>query len=135
MSKLFVYWSGTGNTESIANQISGDVNADCRRVGEVSVNEVLGCDTIILGCPAMGSEELEDMEFKPFYDELIKKVDRQRIFLFGSYDWGDGEWMKLWQDDVFENGKTLGGPGLIVNGDISMVDEKEYEEFISNIMS
>jgi flavodoxin short chain len=133
MKAIVVYWTATGNTEAIANKIASDTNATVKNVGEVSVEEVLGYDTIILGCPAMGSEELEDGEFKPFYDELIQKVENRRIFLFGSYGWGDGEWMRNWCEDVKSNGANLAADGLIANGDDSALDQSEYDNFISKI--
>ena len=133
MKAIVVYWTATGNTEAIANKIASDTNATVKNVGEVSVEEVLGYDTIILGCPAMGSEELEDGEFKPFYDELIQKVENRRIFLFGSYGWGDGEWMRNWCEDVKSNGANLAADGLIANGDDSALDQSEYDNFISAI--
>ena len=113
MKAIVVYWTATGNTEAIANKIASDTNATVKNVGEVSVEEVLGYDTIILGCPAMGSEELEDGEFKPFYDELIQKVENRRIFLFGSYGWGDGEWMRNWVERMTAAGAVVvGGEGV-----------------------
>ena len=133
MKAIVVYWTSTGNTEAIANKIASDTNATVKNVNEVSVEEVLGYDTIILGCPAMGSEELEDGEFKPFYDELIQKVENRRIFLFGSYGWGDGEWMRNWCEDVKSNGANLAADGLIANGDDSALDQSEYDNFISKI--
>lgn len=131
--KIVIYWSGTGNTESIASLIGTDVNCDVKSVNEISVEKALSYDTIILGCPAMGAEELEDMEFKPFYDELITQVQGQRIFLFGSYDWGDGEWMRLWEDDVRNYGCNLLCDGLIVNGDSSVIDLNKYQVFLDKI--
>lgn len=114
MKKIVIYWSGTGNTEVIANLIAADVSAECKKVDEISVDEALGYETIILGCPAMGAEELEEMEFKPFYDAFISQVNSQKIYLFGSYDWGDGEWMRLWQDDVNSFGANLGKQARIL---------------------
>lgn len=133
MRKVVIYWSGTGNTESIAIQISNDIAADIKNVSDISVDEALEYDLLVLGCPAMGAEELEDMEFKPFYDELISKVANQRIALFGSYDWGDGEWMRLWEDDVRNYGRELASNGLIVNGDASQIDMDLYQEFIDKL--
>lgn len=130
---VIIYWSGTGNTLSIANLIAQDTNSEIFRVGEIDFDNALNYDKIILGCPAMGAEELEDMEFKPFYDELISKVSNQKIFLFGSYDWGDGEWMRIWEEDVKSYGASLGSSGLIVNGDVSQIVPEEYEEFVSKI--
>lgn len=135
MKSIVVYWSMSGNTESIAERIGADVSAQVKKVGDTSVDEVLQFDTIILGCPAMGAEELEDSEFRPFYEELIGSVGNKRIFLFGSYGWGDGEWMRLWQEETVNAGANLIADGLIVNGDISAVDEEAYQNFINKILS
>lgn len=134
MKSIVVYWSMSGNTESIAERIGADVSAQVKKVGDTSVDEVLQFDTIILGCPAMGAEELEDSEFRPFYEELIGSVGDKRIFLFGSYGWGDGEWMQLWQEETVNAGANLIADGLIVNGDISAVDEEAYQNFINKIL-
>lgn len=134
MKSIVVYWSMSGNTESIAERIGADVSAQVKKVGDTSVDEVLQFDTIILGCPAMGAEELEDSEFRPFYEELIGSVGNKRIFLFGSYGWGDGEWMRLWQEETVNAGANLIADGLIVNGDISAVDEEAYQNFINKII-
>ena len=130
--QVIVYWTGTGNTEDIANRIKGDLGCDCFNVNEASVDDVLKYDSIILGCPAMGAEELEDAEFKPFYDELISKASNKNIALFGSYGWGDGEWMRNWEEDVKSNGANLLS-SLIVNGDSSAIDESEYDSFINSL--
>lgn len=133
MKGLIVYWSMTGNTESIAQRISDDTGFYLKSVSDTNVSEALEYDVLVLGCPAMGAEELESEEFKPFNDELISQAMDKKIFLFGSYDWGDGEWMRGWQEAVIENGINLSCDGLIVNGDISVVDEDKYQSFISSI--
>lgn len=135
MKKIVIYWSGTGNTEAIANIISADCGCDVKNVADISVIDALDYDVIILGCPAMGVEELEDVEFKPFYDELISNIGSQKIFLFGSYDWGDGEWMRIWQKDVLAHNGNLGCDGLIVNGDVTAIDDNMYQAFIRKINS
>lgn len=133
MKQVIVYWSGTGNTEDVANKIKGDLGCDCFNVSDTNLDDILNYDTIILGCPAMGAEELEDAEFKPFYDELIQKAASKNIALFGSYGWGDGEWMRLWASDVKEHGANLLNEGLIVNGDSSAIVDSEYESFIQSL--
>ena len=133
MKKVIIYWSGTGNTESIATLIQSDTMADLKRVSDISVLEASLYDVIILGCPAMGAEELEEDEFNPFYEELISGVSNKKFALFGSYDWGDGEWMRSWENDLILNGGELLTPGLIVNGDVSVIDSNCYEAFINAI--
>lgn len=131
MSQVIVFWSGTGNTEDIANKIRNDLDCDIFKLSEADVSEILKYDTIILGCPAMGAEELEDSEFRPFYEALMSEASGKNIALFGSYGWGDGEWMRTWADEVNGFGCNLLTDGLIVNGDSSAIDDAEYDKFIS----
>ena len=133
MNQVIVYWSGTGNTEDIANKIQNDLNCDIFNVSNANVDDILKYDTIILGCPAMGAEELEDSEFRPFFDQLIAQAANKNIALFGSYGWGDGEWMRLWCDEVRGFGANLLNEGLIVNGDSSQIVDTEYDNFISSL--
>jgi len=133
MNQVIVYWSGTGNTEDIANKIKNDLNCDIFNVSNANVDDILKYDTIILGCPAMGAEELEDSEFRPFFDQLIAQAANKNIALFGSYGWGDGEWMRLWCDEVRGFGANLLNEGLIVNGDSSQINDAEYDNFISSL--
>ena len=133
MKKIVVYWSGTGNTEEIANKIAADLGCDAFSVIAISASDALENDLIIFGCPAMGAEELEDAEFKPFYDELMASASGKNIALFGSYGWGDGEWMRNWCDEVKAYGCNLLADGLIVNGDSSAIDDGEYSNFIAAI--
>lgn len=133
MSAIVIYWSGSGNTQSIAEKIASDLGIEAKSVSEISVNDALSYDTLILGCPAMGAEELEDAEFRPFFEELMSSVGQKRIFLFGSYGWGDGEWMRNWQSEVESLGGNLVCDGLIVNGDSQEIDESLYQDFISKI--
>ena len=133
MNQVIVYWTGTGNTEDIANKIQNDLNCDIFNVSNANVDDILKYDTIILGCPAMGAEELEDSEFRPFFDQLIAQAANKNIALFGSYGWGDGEWMRLWCDEVRGFGANLLNEGLIVNGDSSQINDAEYDNFISSL--
>lgn len=122
MSKTaIIYWSGTGNTEAMASAIldgAKTVNADIGyfTVSEISADKAAEYDTLILGCPAMGAEVLEESEFEPFFTELESKIPGKNIALFGSYGWGDGEWMRDWEKRVIDAGaKLIGGEGLIIN--------------------
>ena len=127
MKKIVVYWTGTGNTEEIANKIAADLGCDALNVNATAPDAVLENDLIIFGCPAMGAEELEDAEFKPFYDEVMASIGDKKVALFGSYGWGDGEWMRNWEEEVASNLVTS---GLIVNGGVSDIDDGAYQEFI-----
>ena len=130
MKKIVVYWSGTGNTEEIANKIAADLGCDGFSVSAISASDALENDLIIFGCPAMGAEELEDAEFKPFYDEVMSSIGDKKVALFGSYGWGDGEWMRNWEAEV---GANLVTNGLIVNGGASDIDDSEYKRFIGEL--
>lgn len=133
MKSVIVYWSQTGNTKSIAEKIAEDTNADVFEVNSADVDKVLEYDNIILGCPAMGAEEIEDSEFRPFYELLMSKIKNQRVFLFGSYGWGDGEWMRNFESETKGYNANLIGSGLIVNGDAGEIEEDKYLDFIQNI--
>lgn len=135
MKSVIVYWSQTGNTKSIAEKIAEDTNADIFEVNSANVDKVLEYDNIILGCPAMGAEEIEDSEFRPFYELLMSKINDQRVFLFGSYGWGDGEWMRSFEAETKGCNANLIGSGLIVNGDASEIEQDKYLDFIQSINS
>ena len=116
-----IYWSGTGNTEAMAAAILAgamEVNPDTAyfSVSELSASDAAGYDTLILGCPAMGAEVLEETEFEPFFTELEPRLSGKNVALFGSYGWGDGEWMRSWEERVAASGATLvEAEGLIIN--------------------
>ncbi len=119
MSKiLVVYWSGSGNTEAMANAIVEgieSVNGDVH-LAHVSENpNIEDYDKVIFGCPAMGCENLEDGEFEPYFAECESKLTDKKIALFGSYGWGGGEWMYLWTDRCKDAGAIIYGDGLICN--------------------
>lgn len=122
MSKTaIIYWSGTGNTESMAAAIADgakSVNPETAyfSVSDISADEAAAYDTLILGCPAMGAEVLEEDEFEPFFTDLEGKLSGKNVALFGSYGWGDGEWMRNWEERVIAAGaKLVGGEGLMIN--------------------
>ena len=116
-----IYWSGTGNTKAMADAIldgakTQNPDVECFEVSAVSADDAAAYDTLILGCPAMGAEVLEEMEFEPFFAELEPKIANKNIALFGSYGWGDGEWMRDWEKRVTDAGaKLIVGDGLIIN--------------------
>ena len=100
MSKAAViFWSQTGNTEQMATAIAegvraGGLECDLRNVAEISAADAAKYDKLALGCPAMGAEVLEEVEFEPFFTELESKLGGRKVALFGSYGWGDGQWMR-----------------------------------------
>ena len=119
MSKVaIVFWSATGNTETMANCIAegaGDA-ATVVSCGDMTPAKLGEFDVVAFGCPAMGSEVLEEDEFEPFFTGIESMLSGKKIALFGSYDWGDGEWMRTWADRCTAAGaEIVGGEGLIVN--------------------
>ena len=111
MSDICVaYWSGTGNTEAMAQAIGAGITAAGKSADVVPMETISPADlkdqaVWVLGCPAMGAEELEDGTVEPFVSELEGFASGKKVALFGSYDWGDGEWMRTWA-----------GEGLICHG-------------------
>ncbi|MBQ9365450.1 MAG: flavodoxin [Schwartzia sp.] len=118
MSKIAViYWSGTGNTESMANAVTEgakDAGADASlfTVDKFSVSEMTSYDAFIFGCPAMGAEVLEESEFEPFFVEAEKNISGKPVALFGSYGWGGGQYMRDWEERVKADGANLVADGL-----------------------
>ena len=104
MSKIaVVYWSGTGNTEAMANAVAeGARNAGATvemfTADGFSVSMMDDFDAVAFGCPSMGAEQLEESEFEPMFTDCESKLSGKKIALFGSYGWGDGEWMRSWED-------------------------------------
>ena len=113
MSKVaVVYWSGSGNTEEMAKAVvkgAQDKGADAELIycNDFSASKVVDYDAIAFGCPAMGSEVLEEMEFQPMFDACKRSLGGKRVALFGSYGWGDGEWMRSWEKDCDDAGINL----------------------------
>ena len=121
MSKVaIVYWSGTGNTEAMAKAVlkgSEDAGADAELFTADSFGDgqIDIFDTVALGCPAMGAEELEDGEFLPMYESIKGKLSGKKVVLFGSYGWGDGEWMRNWDEEVKSLGADVAADFVIAN--------------------
>ncbi len=121
MSVSVVYWSGSGNTEAMANAVAEGIaaaggEANLLTVDQASVDTLASEAAFALGCPAMGAEVLEESEMEPFVEELESKVSGKKVLLFGSYGWGDGEWMRNWADRMKEAGAVLvEEEGIIAN--------------------
>ena len=118
MSKTAViYWSGTGNTEAMAKAVQkgAGLGAQLFAVSDFDASKVDAFDAFALGCPAMGSEALEDGEFEPLFNEIKGQLAGKKVALFGSYGWGDGEWMRSWEDDCAGAGITLAAESVICN--------------------
>ena len=113
MSKIAViYWSGTGNTEQMAQAVAEGAQAAGAQVETFTVDAIdagaaAEYSKLALGCPAMGAEVLEEMEFQPMFDACKRSLGGKRVALFGSYGWGDGEWMRTWESDCDSAGVNL----------------------------
>ena len=115
MKTAVIYWSGSGNTEAMAKAVAEGAGAEPFNVSEFS-GDVAEYDRLAFGCPAMGAENLEESEFEPFFAENEGKLSGKKVALFGSYGWGDGEWMREWAERVKNDGAVLvNDEGLIVN--------------------
>lgn len=100
MSKVaVVFWSGTGNTEAMANHVADIAKADVFTASSFNKSMVADYSAFAFGCPSMGAEELEDSEFLPMWEDVKSELAGKNVVLFGSYGWGDGEWMRNWAED------------------------------------
>lgn len=110
MNVAVVYWSGTGNTEAMAQEVLAGIQGAGSQgalftAGEFSPEKVTAFDAIAFGCPAMGAEVLEEDEFEPMFSAC--QLEGKHLGLFGSYGWGDGEWMRSWEDTCRSRGAKL----------------------------
>lgn len=121
MSKTaVVYWSSTGNTEAMANAVlegmkEKGADASLYSCSDFDASMVDQFDAIAFGCPAMGDEVLEEDEFEPMFDSCKEKLNGKKVALFGSYGWGDGDWMRNWEESCKEAGIVLACDSVICN--------------------
>ena len=119
MSKVaVVYWSGTGNTETMANAVAegakgAGAEVDVLVANDFNSGKVAEYDGIAFGCPAMGAENLEESEFEPMFTEVEGSLSGKKIALFGSYGWGSGEWMADWEERSKAAGAVLATDSVI----------------------
>ena len=106
MKAAVIYWSGTGNTEQMAAAVAEGAGAELIRVSDFS-GDIAEYDRLAFGCSAMGDEVLEEEEFEPFFAAIEGALRGKNIALFGSYGWGDGEWMRSWEKDCADAGVNL----------------------------
>lgn len=109
---VVIYWSGTGNTKAMAEAVlegmtAAGAEAALLEPAQVDGSTFSGVDAVAFGCPAMGSEVLEEMEFEPMFSGCKNSLGGKKVALFGSYDWGDGEWMRSWEKDCDDAGINL----------------------------
>ena len=119
---LIVYWSGTGNTAAMAEMVAEGIKEAGREAvilpaEEASVADVEKYSAIAMGCPSRGDEVLEESTMEPFVEEIEGSVSGKTLGLFGSYGWGDGQWMRDWTDRMKQAGASvIGGEDAICNG-------------------
>ena len=119
MSKVaIVFWSATGNTETMANCIAEGAGAAATIVpcAEMDAAKLGEYDVVAFGCPAMGAEQLEESEFEPMFAGLEGSLNGKKVALFGSYGWGDGEWIRTWAEDAQAAGARLVADPVMANG-------------------
>lgn len=120
MSKVaLIYWSGTGNTEEMANAIEqrlreNEIDVDNYHVGGFDSTKLGEYDGFAFGCPAMGDESLEESEFEPLFESVEEKLENKAVIIFGSYEWNEGQWMIDWQERCKEHNINLAADGLAV---------------------
>lgn len=121
MSKIaVVYWSGTGNTEAMAAAVAEgarekDADVTLITAADFSADQVGSYDAIAFGCPSMGAEQLEESEFEPMFTACEGNLQGKTIALFGSFGWGDGEWMRNWEERCSQDGANLASGSVICN--------------------
>ena len=117
MSKVaVVFWSATGNTETMANCVAEGANGTIVPCSEMNAAKLAEFDAVAFGCPAMGVEQLEESEFEPMYQDLRGSLSGKPVGLFGSYGWGDGEWIRTWAEDAEAAGARLVVEPVMANG-------------------
>lgn len=112
-----VYWSGTGHTEAMAEAVARGCGGELFTASAFAPEMVSAYDAIAFGCPSMGDEQLEESEFAPLFAACKPFLPGKRIALFGSYGWGDGEWMRDWEADCRNKGAVMASDFVICNGE------------------
>ena len=121
MKTAVVYWSGSGNTEIMANKVAEGAKAAGAEVSVFTASDFSAAkaeefESIAFGCPSMGDEQLEEAEFEPMFISCIPVLQKKKIGLFGSYGWGDGAWMRSWEEMCRNNGIVTVNEGVICCG-------------------
>lgn len=139
-----IYWSGTGNTKTMAMAIleafqtnHKDVTIEVVSPDQCDVDLVTGADLLILGSPAMGMEEIDDTEMAPFIHRVKAALKDKQVALFGSYDWGEGMWMEDWENQMTSTdiGAKLAAGSLIIQGAATDSDQDRIREFVDAVMA
>ena len=120
MKAAVIYWSGTGNTEAMANAVADGMRENGAEVSVFTASEfgsdkVADFDSLAFGCPAMGAEVLEEDEFEPMFTAVEGSLKDKKVAIFGSYGWGDGEWIRNWEERCVNAGIKLATEPLMIN--------------------
>jgi len=132
---LIVYWSMSGNTKIMTNaMVEGCSGVDVTCVHVSNAPSLEGYDKYMFGCPSMGDEVLDEGEFEPYFASIETQLVNKKVALFGSYGWGDGKWMRDWEERVKGNGAQLFKTGLIVNETPTDDEQKTCKKFAASFM-
>lgn len=120
MKVAVIFWSGTGHTEAMANAVADGARQAGAEVtlltcSEFSADMADQFDAFAFGCPAMGAEVLEESEFEPMFTDVEGKLAGKKVALFGSYGWGDSEWMRTWEERCIGDGIQLAAESVMCN--------------------
>lgn len=134
-----IYWTGTGNTQEMAEALAEGIKAtgqevEIKSISEISVDEAAAYEKLAMGCPDMGAEQLEESEFEPFYSELEGKIKNKKVVIFGSYGWG-GTWLEDWGNRIKDAGIELVADGYATLGqpdDAAKADCEELGKTLAN---
>ena len=127
MKTAVIFWSGTGNTEAMAKALAEGAGVEAVNVADFT-GSISDYEALAFGCPAMGDEQLEEAEFEPFFARIENELSGKRVALFGSYDWGTGDWMHTWEERVKNDGAELIEEGYITNLDANETELGELCE-------
>ncbi len=127
MKTAVIFWSGTGNTEAMAKALAEGAGVEAVNVADFT-GSISDYEALAFGCPAMGDEQLEEAEFEPFFARIENELSGKRVALFGSYDWGTGDWMHTWEERVKNDGAELIEEGYITNLDANETELGELRE-------
>ncbi|MCR5177101.1 MAG: flavodoxin [Anaerovibrio sp.] len=139
MKVAVVYWSGTGNTKAMAEAMaegakSAGADTELFSVDAFAVGQMQDYDGFLFGCPAMGCEVLEEAEFEPFFAEAEGSLKDKPVGLFGSYGWGNGEWLQDWQERSKNAGAKVYQDGVMINNEPDDDGLTQCREFASGFI-
>ena len=122
MKAVIIYWTGSGNTEKMAELIaeglkSKEAMVESFLVSAANLDMVADADLVLLGSPSMGMEVVEEFEMEPFVASLEGKIQGKKMALFGSYGWGDGQWIRDWEERMKGYGAKIELESLGIQGE------------------